>query len=144
MQLRLGGVAGGLLGALTNAGISEEDAQVFVEGVRRGGSLVAARVPQTESPRVEAIMNQSAVPAGTLRPLPQVGLAVVRSERGALHRRSGSLRARPACPLAAWPEFDVRQGRGGPVASFSVDREFSYGRELAGLAPEPCRGRRLQ
>jgi hypothetical protein len=61
MQLRLGGVAGGLLGALTNAGISEEDAQVFVEGVRRGGSLVAARVPQTESPRVEAIMNQSAV-----------------------------------------------------------------------------------
>jgi hypothetical protein len=57
----IGGVAGGLLGALTNAGIHEEDAQVFVEGVRRGGTLVAARVPQAELPRIEAMMNQSAV-----------------------------------------------------------------------------------
>src|SRR3979490_1645575 len=57
----IGGVAGGLLGALTNAGIHEEDAQVFVEGVRRGGTLVAARVPQAELPRTEAMMNQSAV-----------------------------------------------------------------------------------
>jgi hypothetical protein len=60
-SIAIGGVTGGLLGALTNAGISEEDAQVFVEGVRRGGTLVAARVPQTEVPRVEAMMNQSAV-----------------------------------------------------------------------------------
>ncbi|MGZ5875259.1 MAG: hypothetical protein ACXWKP_24495 [Bradyrhizobium sp.] len=60
-SMAIGGVAGGLLGALTNAGISEEDAQVFVEGVRRGGTLVLARVPETESPRIEAIMNQSAV-----------------------------------------------------------------------------------
>jgi hypothetical protein len=60
-SIAIGGVTGGLLGALTNAGISEEDAQVFVEGVRRGGTLVAARVPQTEMPRVEAMMNQSAV-----------------------------------------------------------------------------------
>jgi hypothetical protein len=49
--MAIGGVAGGLLGALTNAGISEEDAQVMVEGVRRGGTLVAARVPQNEVPR---------------------------------------------------------------------------------------------
>ena len=60
-SMAIGGVAGGLLGALTNAGISEEDAQVFVEGVRRGGTLVAARVPQSEFPRIEAIMNQCAV-----------------------------------------------------------------------------------
>src|SRR5258706_1175537 len=60
-SIAIGGVTGGLLGALTNAGISEEDAQVFVEGVGRGGTLVAARVPQTEVPRVEAMMNQSAV-----------------------------------------------------------------------------------
>jgi hypothetical protein len=60
-SMAIGGVAGGLLGALTNAGINEEDAQVFVEGVRRGGTLVAARVPQPELPRVEAMMNQSAV-----------------------------------------------------------------------------------
>ena len=60
-SMAIGGVAGGLLGALTNAGISEEDAQVFVEGVRRGGTLVAARVPHSEFPRIEAIMNQCAV-----------------------------------------------------------------------------------
>jgi hypothetical protein len=60
-SMAIGGVTGGLLGALTNAGISEEDAHVLVEGVRRGGTLVAARVPQTELPRIEAIMNQSAV-----------------------------------------------------------------------------------
>ena len=56
-----GGVTGGLLGALTNAGISEQDAQVLAEGVRRGGTLVAARVPQADVPRIEAVMNPSAV-----------------------------------------------------------------------------------
>lgn len=60
-SMTIGGVAGGLLGALTNAGISEEDAQVLVEGVRRGGTVVAARVPQSELPRIVPIMNQSAV-----------------------------------------------------------------------------------
>jgi hypothetical protein len=60
-SMAVGGVTGGLLGALTNAGVSEEDAQVFVEGVRRGGTLVATRAPEREVPRVEAMMNQSAV-----------------------------------------------------------------------------------
>src|SRR6202051_2496592 len=60
-SMAIGGVAGGLLGALTNAGISEEDAQVFVEGVRRGGTVVAARVPQSELPRIVPIMNQAGV-----------------------------------------------------------------------------------
>src|ERR1700693_5535022 len=50
-----------LLGALTNAGVSEHDAQVYVEGVRRGGTLVIAKVPQSGLPRIEAIMNQCAV-----------------------------------------------------------------------------------
>jgi hypothetical protein len=68
-SMAIGGVAGGLLGALTNAGISEEDAQVFVEGMRRGGTLVAARVPQAEAPRIETMMNQSAVNLGERREL---------------------------------------------------------------------------
>src|SRR3977135_3866702 len=41
--------------------VGEEDAQVLVEGVRRGGTLVATRAPESEVPRVEATMNQSAV-----------------------------------------------------------------------------------
>jgi hypothetical protein len=60
-SMAIGGVTGGLLGALTNAGLSEEDAQILAEGVRRGGTLIAARVPQTEVPRVAAMMNRSAV-----------------------------------------------------------------------------------
>jgi hypothetical protein len=73
-SMAIGGVAGGLLGALTNAGISEEDAQVFVEGVRRGGTVVAARVPQSQLPRIVPIMNQSAVNL---------------QERSELYRKSG-------------------------------------------------------
>jgi hypothetical protein len=60
-SMAVGGVAGGLLGALTNAGISEQDAQVFVEGVRRGGTLVTTRVPRADVPRIETIMNRGAV-----------------------------------------------------------------------------------
>ena len=40
----VGGAAGGLVGALTQAGVSEDDAHVYAEGVRRGGTLVTAKV----------------------------------------------------------------------------------------------------
>ena len=38
-----GAAAGGLLGGLVGAGVSDEHAEVFVEGVRRGGTLVTDR-----------------------------------------------------------------------------------------------------
>jgi hypothetical protein len=82
-SMAIGGVAGGLLGALSNAGISEEDAQVFVEGVRRGGTLVAARVPQAQLPQVVPMMNRSAVNL---------------QERSELYRKSG------------WQSFDPNAG----------------------------------
>lgn len=41
-----GGAAGGLIGALTDSGIPSEDAHVYAEGVRRGGTLVTARVTE--------------------------------------------------------------------------------------------------
>ncbi len=56
-----GGAAGGLIGALTQAGVSEDEAHVYAEGVRRGGTLVTARVPDAERTRFEAILDQSAV-----------------------------------------------------------------------------------
>lgn len=40
----IGAAAGGLLGALVGAGIPEEDANIYSEGIRRGGALVMARV----------------------------------------------------------------------------------------------------
>jgi hypothetical protein len=42
----VGAVTGGLVGALTNAGVSEDDAHVYAEGVRRGGTLVTAKVDE--------------------------------------------------------------------------------------------------
>jgi hypothetical protein len=56
-----GGLAGGLIGALTEAGVSEEDAHVYAEGVRRGGTLLTVRVSAEERPRVESILDRSAV-----------------------------------------------------------------------------------
>jgi hypothetical protein len=56
-----GGAVGGLVGALTQAGVSEEDANLYAEGVRRGGTLVTARVPDADRSRYEAILDRSAV-----------------------------------------------------------------------------------
>ena len=40
----LGLASGSIVGALLKAGVSEEDAHVYAEGVRRGGTLVTVRV----------------------------------------------------------------------------------------------------
>jgi hypothetical protein len=52
-----GAATGGLIGGLTGAGVSEEDAHVYAEGVRRGGSLVTARVPDADKSRFESILD---------------------------------------------------------------------------------------
>lgn len=54
-----GGAAGGLIGALTSSGVSEEDAHVYAEGVRRGGTLVTARVDEGRVAEAEAILRRS-------------------------------------------------------------------------------------
>ena len=45
-----GAATGGIVGALTEAGVSEEDAHSYAEGVRRGGTLVSARVADADCP----------------------------------------------------------------------------------------------
>jgi hypothetical protein len=55
----VGAAGGGIIGALTQSGVSEEDANVYAEGVRRGGTLVTARVPDSERTRYEAILTRS-------------------------------------------------------------------------------------
>ena len=56
-----GAATGGIVGALTEAGVSKEDAPLYAEGVRRGGTLVSAKVPDADRARLEAVLNQSAV-----------------------------------------------------------------------------------
>ena len=59
--LRLAARPGGIIGALTQAGTSQEDAYLYAEGVRRGGTLVSARVADADRARYEAVLDRSAV-----------------------------------------------------------------------------------
>ncbi len=62
-----GAVGGGLLGGLVGSGISKEHAEVYAEGVRRGGTLVSARVPDEDASRYEAILKRTSVNANERR-----------------------------------------------------------------------------
>lgn len=51
-----GAAAGGLLGALKDAGHGEDEAQVYAEGLRRGGTLVSVRTPEDRVDEVESML----------------------------------------------------------------------------------------
>jgi hypothetical protein len=53
-----GGIAGGLLGALIGFGIPEEDARIYAEGVRRGGTLVIVRTSDGNAENARSIMER--------------------------------------------------------------------------------------
>ena len=52
----VGGAAGGIVGALTREGVSEEDANTYAEGVRRGGTLVSAKVDDEQVAVAKSIL----------------------------------------------------------------------------------------
>jgi hypothetical protein len=51
-----GAAAGSLLGAPTTAGVTEADAHIYTEGVRRGGSLVTVRTDESRTAQAESIL----------------------------------------------------------------------------------------
>jgi len=55
----VGGAAGGIVGALTDSGVPEKDAHVYAEGVRRGGTLVTAKVAGELVDEAERILGQT-------------------------------------------------------------------------------------
>jgi hypothetical protein len=78
----VGAASGGIIGAMTEAGVSPEHAHVYAEGVRRGGTLVTARVDERQAAAADRIMRQH-------HPVdPDV--------RGSAYRSSG------------WKEFDAK------------------------------------
>lgn len=79
-----GGATGGLIGALKHAGESEDDAHVYAEGVRRGGTLVSAKVDGALEERAEQTLNG-------------VG-AVTAGARGAAYREQGWTHFDPDAP----------------------------------------------
>jgi hypothetical protein len=89
-----GGATGGIIGALSQSGIGEDDAHVYAEGIRRGGTLVTVRVPESDKARVEAILDRSAVDI---------------RDRGAAYRKSGWKKFDPNAP--AYTADQVRKER---------------------------------
>ena len=77
-----GAATGGIVGALVDAGVDREHADVYSESIRRGGTMVTARVPDAEAGRIEAMM-------ATYKPIDPVA-------RGTEYRRTG------------WQAFDAK------------------------------------
>lgn len=53
-----GGAAGGVVGALVDTGMPEEDAHVYSEAVRRGGTLLSVRTDEAMAGRVRSILEK--------------------------------------------------------------------------------------
>ena len=86
-----GGVAGSVVGALTQAGVSKEDADIYAEGLRRGGAVVSARVPDADA--VTAAGDHGPLRgerARTRRGLPAGWMAVFQRQGVPLHGGSGA------------------------------------------------------
>jgi hypothetical protein len=54
----VGGAGGGLIGAMVGNGVPEQDAHVYAEGVRRGGTLVTVRVDDTQAVIADAVLRR--------------------------------------------------------------------------------------
>ena len=70
-----GGVAGGIVDALTSSGLTAEEAQVYAEAIRRGGTMVTVRVDDSDDAMVARLLDET----------PPVNL----TEREQLYRESG-------------------------------------------------------
>ena len=80
----VGGAAGGLVGSLTGAGVPEHDANFYAEGVRRGGTLVTARVDDARASAAREILQRYKLVDPALR--------------GAVYRESGWTSFDPNAP----------------------------------------------
>jgi len=89
-----GGATGGIVGALAGSGTSKENAELYAETVRRGGTIVTARVPDDQNARYSAIMDRSAIDV---------------TKRAAAYRDSGWKGYDPAAP--AYTAEEVRRER---------------------------------
>lgn len=55
----IGAATGGLLGGLVGAGVPEEDANIYAEGVRRGGTLVTVNANDSNADQVVAVLERN-------------------------------------------------------------------------------------
>ncbi len=57
----VGASGGGIVGALIGTGVSEEQAHVYAETVRRGGAIITVRADTSQLPVIEPILARRAV-----------------------------------------------------------------------------------
>ena len=96
-----GGAAGGLLGALKDAGHSDDEANVYAEGVRRGGTLISVRADEGRATSVEQILDRhSGVDAVT---------------RGAAYRQDGWDNYKTDAPAYSADEIARERSRYGGI-----------------------------
>ena len=85
-------------GAATCAGVCEEDAHVYAEGVRRGGAMLTARVEEGQAARVESLLASSGG---------HVDVAARRSE----YRSEGWNRFNPSAPALTAGDVQAERKR---------------------------------
>ena len=100
------GVPGSRVGALTRLGVPEAEAQVYSEGVRRGGVLLVGRIDDSRTQEVLAILERHG--------------PVDAEERGSLYRRGG------------WTGYDAAAADYDETAA--ADERARYPTGLAGAA----------
>ena len=93
----VGGAAGGIVGALTDEGVPENDAHVYAEGVRRGGTLVTARVEDLKATEAQSILQRHK--------------SVDVTARSAAYRQSGWTRFDAAAPAFTSDEVIKERSR---------------------------------
>jgi hypothetical protein len=94
-----GAVGGGILGALIDYGVSEDEAPIYAENLRRGGTLVSVRADDARTEDAELIMQRFS----------PVDIA----ERGEAYRNEGWTGYDPAAPvLPEELDDDRRRPRG--------------------------------
>jgi hypothetical protein len=54
----IGATGGGIVGGLIGLGIPADEAELYAEGVHRGGTLVTVDVPDADADRVAAVLSQ--------------------------------------------------------------------------------------
>jgi hypothetical protein len=92
-----GATAGGLVGALVSAGTSDDHAHVYSESVRRGGTLVSAKVDDASATRIQTILDH-------YRPIDPV-------ERGNAYRKEGWNTFDPAAPAYKPSQAEIERIR---------------------------------
>lgn len=97
-----GAAAGGIVGALIDAGLSKEHADVYSEAVRRGCTLVSARVADHEGVRIQATLDR-------YRPIDPV-------QRANDYRREGWTCFDPQAPAYTPNETEIERIRRGGTA----------------------------